>query len=294
MLSQDAARVTVIIPTLCERERTDTLEHAIKSIRDGNLTAIKILLVINGQRFDSQLVEKLKGRTDIEIIQIAEGSLPNAHYVGRKAITTEFFSFLDDDDEFLPGSLDIRIKSLDDNKQADIVVSNGYNNRNGRDIKVYSDLNSVSSLPLSYLYKENWLSSCNSMFRTNSIDVSFFNDPHAYMEWTWLAFMLCMKNKTIIGLDELTFRCNDTSDSLSKSTNHLQSRVTLYKRMLAMTPPSDIEKTINGKMVDAWHQISEKELKNGNKSTAFMAHIKSITSHKNGIKYLPFTRKFLY
>lgn len=290
----NTCRVTVIIPTLCEAKRAAGLERAILSIQNSSHTSVKILLVINGQYFDHKLVASLKNRTDIKVLQIAEGSAPLAHSVGRQAVTTELFSFLDDDDELLPNALDIRIKKLDNNKNADVIVCNGYKHINSKDMPVYTDIESVPKEPLKSLYRENWLSSCNSMFRTSSIKLGYFDDPHPYMEWTWLAYKLCMNNITVIVANDMTFRCYDTPDSLSKSSTFMESRVTLYQRMLAMNPPTDIRNIIKNKKTNAWHDISEHELTAGRRFAATRAHLFSLTSHISGIKYLPYSRHIIF
>jgi hypothetical protein len=57
-------------------------------------------------------------------------SAPNAVKRGREFIKTPFFSTLDDDDEYLPGSTDLKLAVLKSNPKLDLIVTNGYRRRN--------------------------------------------------------------------------------------------------------------------------------------------------------------------
>lgn len=286
-------RTTVIIPTLCEAVRQQSLLSAINSAFRASKAPIKILIVVNGNRFGENLLIQLQHRSDVEVIKIEEASLTAAHIVGRKNVNTEFFSFLDDDDEYLEGALDQRIEILDSDQSRDLVVTNGFNRKLATDKLTYSRLGNVGTNPLFELFEENWLSSCNSLFRTSTIDISYFEDPHSQMEWTWLAFRLIMSGKIVCALDGPTFRCNDTPGSLSKSSKFIYSRVGLYSRMLEMSPPKPIVDIIFRRMSNAWHEISVFELDGGSRKRAIYAHIRSLTAHRQGWQFLLYTRRLL-
>jgi glycosyltransferase involved in cell wall biosynthesis len=289
----DAMQITTIIPTLCQIERGKTLARAIESIHRASDSLVKILIVVNGQRFDQQLLESMRLRKDVELIQISEGSLIKAHLVGRQAVTTEYFSFLDDDDEYLAGALDIRLAALKENPKADLTVTNGYSFSAGTDRTLYTNMSKVESNPLVELVNENWLHNCNHLFRSASVTEEFFENAHAYMEWTWLAFQLTLGKMSVSAVDRPTFRYYDTQDSLSKSPKFLRSRVDLYRRMLAMTPGREVVRIIRGRLTGAWHDISVQELCQGNRTEAARAHLNSLLSHWTGLKYLSYTRRLL-
>lgn len=286
-------RVTVIIPTLCESSRSVALLTAISSIRNATVFPIRILVVVNGQRFDRELLDSLIRRTDIEVLQIVEGSLPLAHLTGRKAVSTEFFSFLDDDDEFLPGAIDLRVRMLDDHPNADLAVTNGYIRRHGRDEVLYTRMRFVSQAPLRELFEENWLHNCNSLFRSASVPLAYFESPQKYMEWTWLGYRLALDGKRVVATEELSFRYNDTPSSLSKSALFLESRIEVYKRMLGTNPPPEIVPVIKKRMSSAWHQISNYQLKNGMRAEAIYSHLRSFACHPSGIRFIGYTRHVL-
>jgi glycosyltransferase involved in cell wall biosynthesis len=282
--------ITTIIPTLCESARQESLFRAIESIHGASTQEVHILVVVNGQRFDPQLLEALRARNDLHVIQFSEGSLIKAQLEGRKRVTTKYFSFLDDDDEYLPNALDIRIKPLENNPTIDFVITNGYVCINGHDQILYSKLRHAEQDPLTALFNENWLSSCNHLFRSTSITDEYFEDAHAYMEWTWLAFRFGLAGKIFAAIDTPTFRINDTPGSLSKSSKFLDSRVELYRRMLTFKPGIDVTEIIRRRMCAAYHDISAHHLVNGNRKEALRAHFLSLCSHWSGLKYLTYTR----
>ena len=284
-------KFTTIIPTLCQIERREAILRAVESIHRASVSPVKILLVVNGQRFDPRLLASMRLRKDIEIIQISEGSLIKAHLVGRQAVVTEYFSFLDDDDEYLPGALDIRLSVLEKNPRADLVVTNGYSFAAGSDRILYANLAKVESNPLMELLSENWLHNCNHLFRTASVTEKFFENAHAYMEWTWLAFRLALSKMSVSTIDIPTFRYHDTPGSLSKSSRFLRSRVDLLHRMLATTPGRQVERIVRQRLTAAWHDISVHELGQGNRMEAARAHFNSLRSHWTGLKYLSYTRR---
>ncbi len=286
--------ITTIIPTLCEQNRREQLLRAIASIHAASAHPVRVLVVVNGQRFDASLVEHLQGRNDVDVIQLAEGSQTNAQLVGRKAVATEFFSFLDDDDEYLPHGLDVRMSLLAGNGFA-VAVTNGYYvDRDGSDTLLYSRIPKVQSDPFRELFQQNWLASCNHLFRTATVVPGYFENAPTAMEWTWLAYRLIMDDKTIAARDIPTFRINDTPGSLSKSTSFLNSRVEVYNRMLAQKPPRHIANIIRRRSSSAWHDIATAELELGIKSTARVAHLRSVISHWSGVRFLPFSRRLVF
>lgn len=287
-------KITTIIPTLCQAERRAAIARAIESIHLASDDPVQILIVVNGQLFDQHLLEILKLRKDVEILQIEEGSLIQAHLFGRQAVTTEYFSFLDDDDEYLVGALDVRLKILKENPGADLTVTNGYSYSSSKDRTLYSRMSMVEANPLVELFNENWLHNCNHLFRSASVTEKFFNNGHAYMEWTWLAFRLAIDKMSVAVIDAPTFRYYDTPGSLSKSPKFLRSRVDLYRRMLAMRPDKEVVRIVSGRLASAWHDISVHELSEGNRARAVRAHLNSLWVHWTGFKYLTYTRRLLW
>lgn len=269
--------------------------RAIASIHASSSQPVRVLVVVNGQRFDAALVEELRLREDVDLIQVAEGSQTLAQLIGRRAVTSEFFSFLDDDDEYLPGALDMRLSMLRANPHAAVAVTNGFwSNGVDEQIVLYGRMKQVNDRPLYELFQENWLNSCNHLFRTSAVPVAYFEKPYPFMEWTWIAFQLTMERKAVAASETPTFRINSTPGSLSKSSSFMMSRVVLYCRMLQAQPDKEIKSIIRRRLSTAWHEISEAECLSGNRRGALIAHLRSLIAHWSGIKYFPFSRRLIF
>jgi glycosyltransferase involved in cell wall biosynthesis len=281
--------VTIIIPTLCEPARRAQLLRAISSIHAASVDPVSILVVVNGQRFEKSLVDGLRARDDVRVMQVAESSQTNAQLVGRKTVETDYFAFLDDDDEYLPGALDRRVAMLAGNSAA-VAVTNGYWCSSGVDHLLYSRMSKVANDPLNELFHENWLNNCNHLYRSNIVGIHYFEAAPALFEWTWLAFRLTMDGKTIVADDAATFRVNDTPGSLSKSAKFMASRVDLYDRMLALGPERAIAALIRRRKSSAWHEVSAAEMEAGRRREAIAAHLRSLTCHWSGWRYAAYSR----
>jgi glycosyltransferase involved in cell wall biosynthesis len=285
--------ITTIIPTLCEAARKEALLRAIRSIHEASSFPVRVLVVVNGQRFDPALVHLLKARDDLEVIQVAEGSQTNAQLVGRREVRSHYFSFLDDDDEYLPGALDTRRVMLERDELAAVAVTNGHAVRGGTDHVLYSRMSLVTQNPLAEIFHENWLHNCNHLFRSASVGIGYFEGAPSVLEWTWLGFRLATDKATVAASEAMTFRYNDTPGSLSKSANFFASRVNLYERMLRTGPPPDIVSIIRRRKSGAWHEVSAAELASGNRTKAIGAHLRSLTSHWSGLRYATFSRHLI-
>lgn len=284
--------VTVIIPTMASLQRASMLERAIASIRRSSSSPVQIIIVVNGKKYDDQLCEWLKSQADIQFDYLEAPSAPQAVLRGRELVTTPYFSTLDDDDEFFEGAIDLRLRLMEADLSMDVVVTNGYRSVDCRDVIIYKNLADVPENPIQSLMNINWLSSCNALYRTLSIEREYFIDSHPYGEWTWLAYKLAMAKKKIGISNEATFRINDTLGSLSKSEYYKTTYLLLFERMLECSPPRDVARLIRRKRGAAWHDASDVSLNNGHRMEAFKYHLRSLFE-PGGLKYLGNFRKFL-
>jgi len=284
--------ITAIIPTLANAEREESLFRAIHSLSQSisDTSLLRILVVINGQKFSERIIDKLK-QQKIEHLFIEIGSLPLAILEGVKQVDTDLYCFLDDDDEYLPHALDLRLTKINKDKAA-LVVSNGYRRINKQDNLIMNNINQVENSPMDSLFKENWLASCGGLYRTTDIGQHYFEKPQPYLEWTWLAYQIALANKKVSVIDTPTFIVNDTPGSLSKSEDYILAHISLFKRMLQKKPEKIIKKIIKKRLTDTWHTTSDYYLKNNKWRKALKYHFKSISSIY-GTKYLTFSRKFL-
>lgn len=280
--------VSVIIPTMAVHSRSEQLKRAIKSIRLASCNTVAIIVVVNGARYDKDLCFWLSGQPDVSLHFLAEASAPKAIRRGVELVETEYYSCLDDDDEYINNAIDRRLALLASGKEIDAVISRGYRCIAGVDRPMYEHLSSVPIDPLSSLMKFNWLASCNFLFRKSSFDNDFFSDSHPFAEWTWLAFKLAMSDKRVAVLNDFSFRIHDTHESLSKSQEYVFSYISLFKRMIDQKPPVEINAILQEKLGSAYHDAADLALRSGDIKKSLVFHFKSILQ-KGGYKYLPFS-----
>jgi hypothetical protein len=284
--------VTVIVPTLAEKNRELQLKRCITSIRNSSKINILIITVINGNRFDQELCRWLQKQPDILFDYQSTPSSPLAQLRGRQLVKTPYFAFIDDDDEFLPGAIDARMAKMEANPKIDIVVTNGFRHGSGKEDIAYIDMENISNDPLAALFNYAWLHNCNNLFRTDTIPDTFFSDTHPYAEWTWLAFKLAMQRKNVDILNDPTFRYYDTPNSLSKSDAYTETFLGLYRKMLSLSPPANITRLIRKRISADWHSRSNHALQKGLLLKAFICHWHSLFE-LGGLQYLSYSRHLL-
>ncbi len=286
--------VTAIIPTLCEPSRALLLARATRSLLNATTRPLKILVVVNGGVFDKGVATSLLDYEGVEVIYRIEPSAPLAVLEGRRLVRSEYFCFLDDDDEYLPGAIDRRVEAIREHPEWDFVVSNGYRCSPRRVQTVINEPDLIRVDPLKALLESNWLASCGALFKTDSIGVQFFEEPQPYIEWTWLAFRLVSAGKRLGLIETPTYKINDIPGSLSRSQQYLESEVSLYRRMLAMNSRCDLAPQLERRICRVWHNASSVQLKNKQLGMAFVSHIRSLGHVYGCWKYLPYTWRIFY
>jgi hypothetical protein len=270
------ASVTAIVPTLADTQRGESLLRAVARLRGAASVAdLTVAVVVNGNRSDAGVVRSLE-QPGVVILRVAEASLPGALLAGRRSVASDYFCFLDDDDEYLPDAIDRRIAVLEDLPGCAMVTTNGYRCRDGVDTTVLSNLASVPEDPISALFRENWLPSCAGLFRTAAVSAELFEEPHAYLEWTWLAFRIASRGLDVAVLDAPTFRIHDSASSLSKSPAYRSSHIALYRRMLAMAVRTDIREAIRRRLASALSAESVARLDENRLAEAWKLHLEAL------------------
>lgn len=292
-MSLVSKKISIVVPTLAENKRSDQLKRCIHSIKKASSNvSVEIIVVVNGNRYDDALCNWIKSQDDTRFEYVSKPSLPNAIFRGRQLVKSDYFSFLDDDDEYLVDTMNDRLSVIDCHPEFDLVVCNGYIN-NGKDDKLfYENIIEIQHDPLITLLNANWLASCGVLYRSSSFSAEFFEDSHPYAEWTWFAYKLGFDGKKIAVFDKPTFRINDTPDSLSKSSAYREAYFELFQKMLDKKPPREVAKIIKKKLGAAYHDFSDKELNEGQYLSSLKNHIKSICL-PGGLRYFAYSRKFL-
>ncbi len=287
-----AARISLIIPTLADTARRASLRRAIDSAARASVQPVQILVVVNGQRWDPEVLAQLERWPLVRCLQIAEGSLPKALAHGRAAVQTPYFAFLDDDDELLPGALDARLQVMEAGPPCDVVVSNGWREIAGERTRAMQHLDAVEANPLAALFTENWLASCGGLFRAAGVPQRYLDDHHDFAEWTWLAYCLAIDGVRLRVLDAETFVIHDTAQSRSKSAAYRASYMHLFERMLSRKPPPAVRRLVSARLASTLHDMADKALGQCRMRAAWTYHVRSLAL-AGGMRYLTFSRRLL-
>lgn len=283
--------VTVIIPTTCEPHRSQQLLRAIDSVLAQAGGSPHVLVVVNGARYDADLLSKLRLRSDIRVDYREVGNLPLALAYGRSQVESEFFCFLDDDDELLSESLSIRLGALVD-PEVDVAVSNGYNVAGERrTIRVQTPFGSEDN-PLEALVRENWLASCGGLFRTRAVPQEIFDELLKFYEWTTVAFRVSLGLKVVF-VDMPGYVVNDSPSSLSKSEEFLLCDEKMIRQMLSHSLPRPVKNQLRKKLSQSLHNSSSYFLEIGDLNGAWRYHLGSLFM-PGGIKFILYTRKLIF
>jgi len=285
-------QVTVIVPTTAQLSRRMEIERCLASIRASSAQPVRIIVVVNGQRYDEGVCDWLRAQADVRYAYAELPSAPNAVWEGRRMVDTPYFSMVDDDDEYLPGATDLKLEALRAQPQADLVVTNAYRRFEGVDALLYNHLARVRREPLAMLFEANWLTNGNALYRTDSVGPAYFADYQPYAEWTWLAFKLSLDGKQVATIEQPTFRVHVTGGSLSQSDAYFEFYLSLYQQMLAAGPPPAIERRIRRHLSGAQHDHSVRALGRGRWREALGWHWRSLRQ-PGGLQYLSYTRHFL-
>lgn len=284
--------VTIVIASTCETKRADTLRRAVQSLLDQRHRVPRILIVANGSRIDPEVVRSVSALPGVVVEYQSAGSLPNALRYGVSCVETQYFGFLDDDDEYLPDALALRCAALEADPAVDVVVTNGYGCTGGVDELRLGNLERVARDPLRALSVENWLTSCGGLFRIDRVSTAYFDGVTRHSEWTLLAYKLALTRR-IAFIDVPTFRIHlDSPGSLSKSLEYREGQTDALRQIVAMDLPPDVKRAVRSKLGRAYHGLASFYLAEGQRAVALRHHLKSLRA-PGGLAYLTFSRKLL-
>ena len=286
-------RVSVIIPTTCELRRQASLLRAIQSLHAQQGIDVDVIVVVNGKRYDAGLLDALRARSDVRVHYQEEGSLPAAQRFGRSLVTEEYFAFLDDDDQYLPGALKIRIAPMLTDPALDVVATNGFRGELGNARYIDDGTAAINSDPFAAMIRSNWLASCGGLYRSKAIHADYFDGKTKHFEWTLLAFRILFAGHRVLFVDVPTFRVFDSPESLSKSLEYQRASAGFIEHLLSFEPPTRIQNALQRRLSAAQHDLSFQFLTLGDFKNAWRFHLKSLMGPR-GWRYLPYTRRLLF
>jgi hypothetical protein len=291
-LREDLRRdVTVVIPTICSQARAEGLVRAVESLCRQTAGVPSILVVANGPQVCTGLLDDLVRRYGVTARVIAEGNLPRAMREGRMEVATPFFGFLDDDDEYLPPALAMRLAALRENANAAAAVTDGYYVENGREEPRGVATLEAAKDPLRALPVRNWLASCGGLFRSELVTTEFFDGVTRYLEWTVIAYKIALRYPVVL-LPAPGYRIHSLPESLSKSDAYLDALPFVLGAIAGLALPVDVRNAVLRRRGEAYHSISSRSLRERRLGEAWRAHLRSLGA-PGGTRYLTYTARLL-
>ncbi len=285
---------TVIIASLCDDARGELLKRACESVRAmaGDLD-YSIIVVANGPRVSSSVLDWLATRSDIRVLRLRSGSHPLARRVGAEMADSEFLTFLDDDDELMPNTLAQKIAQFRQHPEIDVLVTDGLRVGSSREERIFpppearcEDLVETMMLP-----STGWGAGALTL-RAQNFDLSAFDAEFRHMEWTLTTLRLARHHQFGF-LDEPTYRYyEDTPDSLSKSPEHNLFEPEVWRRLWKEYAGTRYEATVRRRYGVACHSLSRRCTREGRICDAWRLHAESLRS-PGGAAYVLFTAKIL-
>jgi hypothetical protein len=284
----------VIVRTLADASRSKLLFRALDSIQSRSGVKARPIVVVNGQRFDAATLAALKSRPGILLHHEQQASAGLALVAGRKLVTAPFFSYLDDDDELIAGSLTGPMRWLESHPDCDVLINNGYFVKDGGALVESTHIASHIAQPAVSLLDECWLSPGACIFRTAGVPSDLLNADWSHLEWTRMAFELCAQRKRLHLMDVKTVRYNDTPGSLSKQLQHQEAALALLRevrRDKRLHPV--VRRGAYRKYLRTLHNLATSNWKHGRVGHAWRCHFESLRPPYT-FKYLLFSRKLLW
>lgn len=226
-------RVSAIVRSTGDSSRAGVLRRALRSIFQQPGVSIDCIVVFNGTAYDAELLQWVQRQPDTRTVVLAGPDKALATAIGRSLVGGDFYCFLDDDDEFLPGALCFGANYLMEHPRLDCVATNGYCVE-GDDVRILledADRFAQDGYIPTLLRARNWLVSCGGMFRTATVGEKYFLDLTRHREWTLIAFRIA-SDLDVQFVNRPTCRVYGAPDSQSNETAYVDAAVETLDAML--------------------------------------------------------------
>jgi hypothetical protein len=288
--------VTVIICTLAHPSRVKSIWQGVESVLCQEDIRCVPLIIVNGSHYDPDLRSSLERDKRIRVHYLEHPSFPNAIIEGRRRVDTKFYCFLDDDDILLERSVFNRIRRFYQDDSPDVVIGNGYKCDDSRcDLGFPNDTDAIALLesdPFGHLLKSNWLASCAGLYKTDSVDISYFDDYVVYYEWTYLAFRLAL-GKKIGFIGEPTYKVFNSAGSISKTDAYVEGQLGLIEKVKQLNIVDRKTRLLIDQFCrQRYHDLSNHYRLQKDSVNAWRCHLRSL-NHSSGLKFLSYSRHLL-
>jgi glycosyltransferase involved in cell wall biosynthesis len=284
---------TVVIASRCDDARAELLNRACESVRAMAAGLdYSIIVVANGARISSSVLESLATHANIRVIRLRSGSYPLARRVGAEMADSEFLAFLDDDDELIPDTLARKIAHFRQHPEVDVLVTDGLRVNGSTVTRIFPPPEARSADLIETMMHAGWGAGALTL-RTKSIDLSAFDAEFRHLEWTLTTLELASRNKFGF-LDEATYRYyEDTPNSLWKTAEHDLAAPKVWRRLLKRYAGSRYEETVRRRYGHECHNAASEYARRGLMLDAWRLHVESLRS-PGGLAMVPFSARLLF
>lgn len=292
--SSSARRLfTVVIASVCDEARAELLKRACESVRAMAADYdYSILVVANGPRVSSSVLDWLATRPDVRVIRLRSGSHPLARRVGAEMADSEFLAFLDDDDELMPNTLARKIAQFRQHPEIDVLVTDGLRVNGSTATKIFPPPEARCADLVETMMRAGW-GACALTLRAQNIDLSAFDAEFRHMEWTLTTLELARRHQFGF-LDEPMYRYYETTpNSLSKSAEHNLAAPEVWRRLSKGYSGTRYDAAVRRRYGSECHNASSEYARQGKMRDAWRLHAGSLRS-PGGVAFAPFSAKLLF
>ena len=291
-MTEASRAVTIIIPTLGLRERAASLESSIESVRGQVGVSPTVVVVLNGPDKSPDVERALRADPRISLIVRAARGLPSALAAGRAAVSTPWFTALDDDDLLLPGALALRVAALESRPECAAVITNGYRrNGAGDELHVKPD-HRVHVDPVRAMLDANWFLPGSWLCRTDLVGVNVFEDMPDFLECTYLGLRIASEHRIIWRDTPTVVYTVGSPGAESRSRAYIVGQVRGLRRILSLRLPEDVRRALLSRVAVAYHAAADHDRQSGSIRRAWRWHLASLLQ-PSGWRYLAYTRHLL-
>lgn len=280
--------VSAIVRSTGSPSRNAEFKRAVRSILSQSGVRAECIVVFNGVNLDDTLVEWVQSQENTRHVILSQADKARATLCGRRLVRGEFFCFLDDDDEFLPGAFERSANILQNTPRLDCLASNGFyvTAKGVRCVFSRADQFARDGYVESLLRSRNWLASCGGMFRSVSVGPEYFENLPRHREWTVIAYRIAT-NLQVRFVNRLSYRIFSLADSQSKRASYMDAATEALAVMLEATKDPRRAQLIRRRTSIAYHSIASYYRHRRDFRRAWAAYWSAVRS-SGGWKYLPY------